>query len=174
MDTQRTFHTLFRPEQVHPAAFIAAGAVLVGDVTLDAESSVWFQTVLRGDSEPIHIGARTNIQDGCIVHVDPGYPTRIAAGCTIGHRALVHGATIGANTVIGMGAILLNGVIVGENSIVGAGALLTQGKAFPAGVLLLGSPAKVVRDLRADEIASNTRSAEGYVQRAHAFRAGVR
>ncbi|MFN8375438.1 MAG: gamma carbonic anhydrase family protein [Anaerolineae bacterium] len=169
-----TFNTLFRPQQIHRSVFVAQGAVIVGDVTLEEDVSVWFNAVLRGDSEPIHVGAGTNIQDGCILHVDPGFPLRIGTGATIGHRAIVHGATVGANTVIGMGAVLLNGVTVGENCIVGASSLLTQGKVFAAGTLIMGSPAKVVRELSAEEIASNQRSAEGYLRRAQAFREGLR
>jgi carbonic anhydrase/acetyltransferase-like protein (isoleucine patch superfamily) len=166
-----TFHTQFRPEQVHPSVFIAPGAVVVGDVTLAQDVSVWFNAVLRGDTELLIISVGTNIQDGAILHADPGYPTTVGAGCTIGHRAIVHGARVGDNTLVGMGAILLNGVIVGENCIVGAGALLTQGKEFPPGSLIVGSPAKVIRELTADEISSNRASAVGYVQKAKAFKA---
>ena len=164
------YHTQFRPGQIHPSVFIARGVVIVGDVTLAEDASVWFNAVLRGDTDALTIGARTNIQDGCIFHADPGYPTVVGAGCTIGHRAIIHGAQVGDNTVIGMGAILLNGVVVGENSIVGAGALLTQGKIWPPGSLILGSPAKVSRELTPDEIDSNRQSAKGYVEKALAFK----
>ena len=167
-----TFHTQFRPEQVHPSVFIAAGAAVVGDVTLAQDASVWFNAVLRGDTEALVIGAGTNIQDGAILHADPGYPTIIGAGCTVGHRAIVHGARVGDNSLVGMGAILLNGVVVGENCIIGAGALLTQGKEFPSGALILGSPAKMVRELTADEITANRASATGYMQKAKAFKSG--
>lgn len=164
------FHTTFRPEQIHPSVFIAAGAVIVGDVTLAQEVSVWFNAVLRGDTEALTVGAGSNIQDGCIFHADPGYPITIGQNCTIGHRAIVHGAQVGDNCVIGMGAILLNGALVGDDSIVGAGALVTQGKIFPPRSLILGSPAKTVRELTADEIADNLQSASGYVEKACAFR----
>ena len=167
-----TFHTQFRPEQVHSSVFIAAGAVVVGDVTLTQDVSVWFNAVLRGDTEALVIGAGTNIQDGAILHADPGYPTIIGTGCTVGHRAIVHGARVGDNSLVGMGAILLNGVVVGENCIIGAGALLTQGKIFPSGALILGRPAKMVRDLTADEITANRASAAGYIQKAKAFQSG--
>jgi carbonic anhydrase/acetyltransferase-like protein (isoleucine patch superfamily) len=166
------FHTRLRPEQIHPSVFVASGAVVVGDVTLAKDASVWFNAVLRGDTEALIIGAGTNIQDGAIVHADPGYPTMIGTGCTIGHRAIVHGARVGNNTLVGMGAILLNGVEVGENSIVGAGALLTQNKTFPAGMLILGSPAKIVRELTAVEILTNRQCATEYIQKARAFREG--
>lgn len=164
------YATTFRPEQVHPTVFIAAGAVLVGDVSLEEASSVWFNAVLRGDTEPIRIGTHTNIQDGCVLHVDPGFPVTIGSSVTVGHRAIVHGAQVGDNTVIGMGSVVLNGVVIGENCIVGASALLTQGKVFPPGVLILGSPAKSVRELTPDEIASNRDSARRYVERARIFK----
>jgi carbonic anhydrase/acetyltransferase-like protein (isoleucine patch superfamily) len=170
MTKPTVYATQFRPQQVHPSVFVAAGAVIVGDVTLDEAASVWFNAVLRGDTEPIVVGARSNIQDLCVLHVDPGFPLKIGSGVTVGHRAIVHGATVGDNCIIGMGAILLNGVVVGDNCIVGAGSLLTQGKAFPAGTLILGSPAKVARDLKPEEIAENRDSAERYVERARAFR----
>jgi carbonic anhydrase/acetyltransferase-like protein (isoleucine patch superfamily) len=170
----KTFDTLFRPHQLHPSVYVAQGAVIVGDVTLDEDASVWFNAVLRGDTEPIRIGARTNLQDGCVLHVDPTFPVNIGGGAVIGHRAIVHGASVGDNTMIGMGAVLLNGVVVGENCIIGASSLLTQGKIFPSGVLIMGSPAKIIRELTPDEIESNRRSAEGYVRRAKAFRAGER
>jgi carbonic anhydrase/acetyltransferase-like protein (isoleucine patch superfamily) len=163
------YSTQFRPDQVAPSAFIGQGAVIVGDVTLEDETSVWFNASLRGDTTPIYVGARTNIQEGCILHADPGYPTLIGQGCTIGHRAIVHGAKIGPNTLIGMGAILLNGVSVGENCIVAAGALLTQNKEFPAGSLIMGSPAKAIRTLTPEEIESNRAAAEHYVERSRAF-----
>ena len=164
------FHTRYRPQQVHPSVFIATGAVVVGDVLLDQDASVWFNAVLRGDTETLHIGAGTNIQDGAILHADPGYPTIIGTGCTVGHRAIVHGAQVGDNTLVGMGAILLNGVEVGANCIIGAGALLTQHKPFPAGSMILGSPAKVVRELTDDEIRANQSSAASYVLKAKAFK----
>lgn len=165
-----TFHTQFRPDQVHDSVFIAPGAVVVGDVTLAQDANVWFNAVLRADTEALRIGARTNIQDGAILHADPGYPTIIGRDCTIGHGAIVHGAQIGDNTLIGMGAILLNGVSVGENCIVGAGALLTQGKSYPAGTLILGSPAKIIRDLQPEEIEANRHAAAEYVAKGRAFK----
>ena len=152
------------------SVFIAAGAVIVGDVTLEQRASVWFNAVLRGDTERLNIGAGSNIQDGAILHADPGFPALIGAGCTIGHSAIVHGARLSDHVLVGMGAIVLNGAQVGENCIIGAGALLTQGKHFPAGSLILGSPAKVVRPLNDEEIASIRRSAAAYVEKARAFK----
>lgn len=162
-------NTQFRPDQIHPTTFVAQGAVIVGDVTLAEETSVWFNASLRGDTTPIAIGPRSNIQEGCIFHADPGFPAIIGAGVTVGHGAVVHGAKVGDNTLIGMRAVLLNGVEVGENCIIGAGSLLTQGKTFPAGSLIVGSPAKVMRSLTAEEIEENRASAETYVKRSRAF-----
>lgn len=160
----------WRPELVAASAYIVPGAVVVGDVTLEAEVSVWFNAVLRGDTTPLRVGAGSNVQDGAVIHADPGYPAVVGPGCTIGHNAIVHGARIGRNCVVGMGAILLNGVSVGENSIVGAGALLTQGKDFPPGSLIIGSPARRARQVSAEEIEANRAAARGYVARAAALR----
>lgn len=165
----RTFHTAHRPDQIHPTVFIAQHAVIVGDVTLAERCSVWFHATLRGDVEPIHIGPGTNIQEGAVFHVDPGFPIMVGAGVTIGHRAIVHGATVHDNVIIGMGSTVLNGAVIGENSIVGANALVTEGKIFPPGSLILGSPAKVVRTLTDAEIARIRHGAETYVARAAAF-----
>ena len=163
------FDTKFRLDQIDPTTFIGQGAVIVGDVTLAAETSVWFNATLRGDSTPITIGRRTNIQEGAILHADPGYPAIVGEGVTIGHGAVVHGATIGNNTLVGMRSVLLNGVVVGENCLIGATSLLTQGKVFPPGSLIMGSPAKVIRELTPEEIEDNRTAAESYVQRSRAF-----
>jgi len=162
-------NTQFHPEQVHPTVFIAPGAVVVGDVTLGAQASVWFNATLRGDVEALSVGPASNIQEGCILHADPGYPAVIGAGVTVGHGAVVHGATVGDNCIIGIRAVLLNGAVVGENSIVGAGALLTEGKVYPPNSLLLGMPARVARELTPAEIEANRASAARYVARAAAF-----
>ena len=167
---ESNYDVSWRPELVAPSAFIAPGAVVVGDVTLEAQVNIWFNAVLRGDTEPLRIGAGSNVQDGAVVHADPGFPAVVATGCTIGHNAIVHGARVGDNALVGMGAILLNGVVVGRDSIVGAGALLTQGKRFPPTSLILGSPARVVRSLSPAEIESNRASAQAYVAKAAAFR----
>lgn len=166
------YHTTFRPHQVHPGAWIAPGAVVVGDVTLHEGASVWFMAVLRGDTEALTVGPGSNIQDGAVLHADPGFPLLLGAGVTVGHRAVVHGARVGDNTLVGMGAILLNGAQVGADCIIGAGALLTGGQQFPPGMLILGSPARVVRPLRPEEVESNRSSAAGYVEKARAFRGG--
>ncbi len=166
------FHTTYRPEQVHPSVFIAKEAVIVGDVTLAEDCSVWYHASLRADTEAIIIGPRTNIQEGAIFHVDPGYAVELGAGVTIGHGAIIHGAKVGDNSLVGMQATVLDGAVIGENSLVGAQALVTAGKVFPPGSLILGMPAKVIRPLTPEEIESNRRSAEQYVKRAQAFKQG--
>ena len=154
--------------------WIAPTATVLGRVTLGAGVGVWFGAVVRGDGEPIVIGEDSNLQEHVVVHTDPGYPATIGKGCTIGHRAIVHGATIGANVLIGMGAIILNGAVIGENSLVGAGALVTEGKVIPPGSLVIGAPGKVARPLTDDEIARNRKSATHYAANwrrfAHDFR----
>lgn len=144
--------------------FIAKSADVVGKVKLGNFISVWFQVVLRGDVDSITIGDRTNIQDGTVVHVAAGYPTIIGEGVSIGHKAIIHGCEIGDNVLVGMGAIILNGAKIGENSIVGAGSLVTQGKVFPPNSLIMGSPAKVVRELKPEEIQSIRDNAEEYLE----------
>jgi carbonic anhydrase/acetyltransferase-like protein (isoleucine patch superfamily) len=131
---------------IHPDAFVHAAAHVIGDVTLGARTSVWPTAVLRGDSDAIRIGEDSNVQDGTVVHVDPGVPCTIGARVAIGHRAIVHGATVGDDCLIGMGAILLNGVIVGSGSIVGAGAVCREGMQIPANSLVVGVPARVIRE----------------------------
>ena len=139
---------------------IAEGAVVVGDVTLEKGVSVWYNAVLRGDEGAITVGENTNIQDGAILHEE----TRVGAGCTVGHNAIVHGCTVGDNTLIGMGAIVLSGAVLGDRCMVGAGALVTGKMNAPAGSLLLGSPAKVVRPLTEAELAHLEESAEDYIR----------
>ena len=161
---------VFEAEKAHPSVWIAPGAVVVGDVHLAEEVSVWFNAVMRGDTETLHVGARSNIQDLSMLHADPGFPVIIGEDCTIGHRVIVHGAKIGDRTLIGMGAILLNGVEVGEECLVGAGALLTQGKKFPPRSLILGSPAKVVRELTDADLQSIAESSAHYVAKSKQYR----
>lgn len=153
--------------------FIAPGAHVVGAVELGAEVSVWFGAVIRGDNEPIRIGEGTNVQDGAVLHSDPGSPLAIGRNCTIGHRAVVHGCTVGDNTLIGMGAVVLNGARIGHNSLVGAGALVTENKVFPDNSLIVGSPAKAIRTLDEATIEGLRRSAETYRRNARRFRAGL-
>ena len=143
--------------------YMAPSAVVVGDVTLGSESSVWYGAVVRGDEDAITIGANTNVQDNAVVHVSPGHPTVIGEGVTIGHNATVHGCTIGDNTIIGMGAIVLDDAVIGSNCIIGAGALVTQKKKIPDGMVVIGNPAKPVWKMGEDAIADNRKNAEIYV-----------
>lgn len=152
------------------SVWIAPNASVIGTVTLGANVGVWFGAVLRGDNEAIDIGDDTNIQEHTMVHTDPGFPVTVGKGCTIGHRALIHGCTIGDNTLIGMGAIILNGARIGNDCLIGAGALVTEGKSFPDGSLILGSPAKVVRELDEKAIAGLRASAANYVANAKRFK----
>ncbi|MBO6725281.1 MAG: gamma carbonic anhydrase family protein [Rhizobiaceae bacterium] len=155
------------------ATWVAPNADIIGRVTLGRDCGIWFGTVLRGDNEPIVIGDESNVQEHTVMHTDPGFPLTIGRGCTIGHRAILHGCTIGDNSLIGMGAVVLNGAEIGPNSLVGAGALVTEGKKFPAGSLIVGSPAKVVRELDDAAIQSLRESARHYVRNAYRFLAGL-
>ena len=150
--------------KIDPSVYTAPGAHIVGNVTIGAGSSVWYNTVIRADEAPIIIGNNTNIQDLVTVHVGMDQPAVLGDGVTVGHNAIVHGCTVEDNVIVGMGAILLNGSHIRRNSIVGAGALVTQGKDFPEGSLILGSPAKVVRSLTPEEIEGIRRNAEVYVK----------
>ena len=161
-----------RPDLVHASAYIAPGAVVVGDVTLEENASVWFGAVLRGDTAAIRVGRGSNIQDGAVLHADPGVPCTIGAGVTVGHRAIVHGAKVGDNVVVGMGSIVLNRAQVGENSIIAAGAVVTEDAVIPPGSLVMGMPAKVRRSLSEDEIARNRWAAEHYVANARRYGPG--
>jgi len=148
---------------IHPTAFVAPGADLVGDVTLAEESSVWFQTVLRADINRIVIGPRSNVQDGSVVHLADDYGVFVGELVTVGHKAILHACTVADEVLVGMGAIILDGSEIGARSIIGAGALVTGGKKIPPGSLVLGSPAKVVRTLSLDEQAGIKVWAEKYV-----------
>lgn len=150
--------------------FIAENATVIGNVCLKANSSVWFNSVLRGDNELIEVGEGSNIQDGCVLHTDPGFPMTIGKGVTVGHKVMLHGCTIGENSLIGIGSTVLNGAVIGNNCLVGANSLVTEGKSFPDGSLILGAPAKVVRQLTDEEISGMTEAASHYVENAARFR----
>ena len=154
--------------------FVAENAVLVGKVRLKTDASVWFGSVLRGDNEWIEIGARTNIQENCMLHTDPGFPLVVGDRCTIGHNVILHGCIIGDDTLIGMGAIVLNGARIGKNSIVGAGALVTEGKEFPDNSLIVGSPARVIRSMDDKLIALAMQGARFYADRSKRYRTGLK
>lgn len=155
------------------AAWIAPTAVLVGKIVLHTDASVWFGVVARGDNEEITIGMGSNVQENVVLHTDMGYPLTIGKGCTIGHKAMLHGCTIGNNTLIGMGATVLNGARIGRNCLIGAGSLITEGKEIADGSLVVGSPGKVLRTLDAEAIAALERSALGYVLNARRFAKGL-
>lgn len=157
--------------QLGDDVYVAPGAKVIGNVELGDEASVWYNAVLRGDLEKITVGARTNIQDGTVIHIESGeYATHIGEGVTIGHKALVHACTIGDNCLIGMGSIVLDGAHIPDNCLVAAGAVVTPGKTFPEGSLILGSPARAVRELSDDEIAGFVESADHYVDLARRHR----
>lgn len=157
-----------RPD-VAADAWVAPGCYVIGRVTLEAKSSVWFGCTLRGDNEMITIGAGSNVQENCVLHTDMGYPLTIGAGCTIGHKAMLHGCRIGQNSLIGMGATVLNGAVIGENCLIGAGALITEGKQIPDGSLVMGAPGKVVRMLDDTQISGLRASALHYQENAARF-----
>ena len=149
---------------LHPeGCWIASSASVIGNVKLERNASVWFAAVLRGDNDPIVIGENSNIQDGCVMHTDPGFPMLVGSGCTVGHQAILHGCIIGDNTLIGMGATVLTGARIGNNCLIGANALVTEGKVIPDGSMVLGSPGKIIRQLSEDEIRRNAKAAAHYV-----------
>ena len=154
--------------------WIAPNASVIGDVALGDDCSVWFGAVLRGDNERITIGARSNVQDGATLHTDLGFPLDIGEDCTIGHNAILHGCTIGAGSLIGMGAIVLNGAKIGNNSLVGAGALVTEGKSFPDNSLIVGAPARAIRTLDQAAIDFIRAGADIYVRRGQRYRKGIK
>ncbi|HEV7344619.1 MAG TPA: gamma carbonic anhydrase family protein [Devosia sp.] len=158
---------------IDPRAWIAPNATLVGKVIIHSEVGIWFGVVARGDNEAITVGQRSNIQENTILHTDMGFPLTIGQGCTIGHKAMLHGCSIGNNTLIGMGATLLNGSRIGNNCLIGAGTLITEGKEIPDGCLVVGAPGKIVRKLDEAAIADLQRSANGYVQNARRFAASL-
>ena len=164
----------WRPETPEDEDFwVAPDANVIGKVVLHSASSVWFGSTLRGDNEVITLGIGSNIQENCVLHTDMGYPLSIGAGCTIGHKATLHGCTLGDNVLIGMGATVLNGAVIGDNCLIGAGALITEGKTIPAGSLVMGAPGKVVRQLDEAAIESLRNSALGYQANMRRFRSGL-
>ncbi|MEM7717837.1 MAG: gamma carbonic anhydrase family protein [Pseudomonadota bacterium] len=153
--------------------WVAPGAHVIGNVHLGSGVSVWFGAILRGDNEPIQIGAGTNLQEQTVIHTDPGFPCSIGENCTIGHKAMLHGCHIGAGSLIGMGATVLNGARIGKGCLIGAGALVTEGKNIPDGSLVMGMPGKVVRETTREQQAANLASAAHYQARMRAFRNGL-
>jgi len=155
---------------IDETAWVAPNATVIGDVRLAANASIWWNAVLRGDNDPIAIGENSNIQDGSVLHTDEGVPMNIGANVTVGHMVMLHGCTVGDNSLIGIGSIILNRAVIGKNSIVGANTLIPEGKVFPDGVLIVGSPGKVVRELSPEEIAKLAKSAAHYVDNAQRYR----
>lgn len=156
--------------QLADQAWAAPGSTLIGNVRLGEQANVWYGTILRADLETITIGARSNIQDGCVIHADPGFAATVGEGVTVGHRAVLHGCTVEDHTLIGMGAVVLNGALIGEGTIVAAGATVLEGTEIPAGSLVAGTPAKVRRELTEDERSLLRVSAEQYVELADRHR----
>ncbi|WP_421723402.1 gamma carbonic anhydrase family protein [Bauldia sp.] len=153
--------------------WIAPNATVIGQVKLGAKVGVWFGAVLRGDQEPIVVGPETNIQELSVFHTDTGFPLTVGRGCTIGHRATVHGCTVGDNCLVGMGAVILNGARIGDNCLIGAGALVPEGREIPPGSLVIGMPGKVVRPLTEAEIEGNRASAAHYAANWRRFAGGL-
>ena len=150
--------------------FVAPGAILVGRVVLEDRATVWFGAIVRGDNEPIAIGTASNVQDGAVLHADPGFPLTIGAYVTVGHQAMLHGCTVGDGALVGINSVVLNGAKIGAGALIGANSLVPEGKEIPPGVLAVGSPAKVVRELTPEQIAGILKISEGYVARAKLFR----
>lgn len=155
--------------EVPASAYVAREATLIGHVVLGERASVWAGAVLRGDNEPITIGAASNVQEGAVLHADTGFPLVVGERVTVGHQAMLHGCTIGAGSLVGIQAVVLNGAVIGANCLIGAGALVTERKTFPDRSLIVGSPAVVKRPLSDDEVARLEGSAQGYVERAGLF-----
>ena len=158
---------------IHPDTWIAPGAHVMGKVVVEEGASIWFCATLRGDNEEIRVGRGSNVQENCVLHTDWGYPLVIGENVTIGHKAMLHGCTIGDGSLIGMGATILNGARIGKGCLIGAGALVTEGKVIPDGSLVMGAPGKVVRDLDQEAQARLLKSAAGYQANMRRFRAGL-
>jgi carbonic anhydrase/acetyltransferase-like protein (isoleucine patch superfamily) len=154
-------------------AWVADSAQVIGNVELDDGASVWFGAILRGDNELLRIGRNSNVQDGSMLHADPGFPLMLGENVTVGHHVMLHGCTVGDGSLIGIKAVVLNGAKIGKNCLVGAGSLITEGKEFPDGSMIMGAPAKVVRELTPEQIAGLSRAARHYVDNAKRYQAGL-
>jgi carbonic anhydrase/acetyltransferase-like protein (isoleucine patch superfamily) len=159
---------------IHPTAWVADSAQLIGKVELAEDSSVWFGVVIRGDNEPIVVGKGSNIQENSVLHTDHGMPLVIGENVTVGHQVTLHGCTVGDGSLIGIQAVVLNGAKIGKNCLVGAGSLVTEGKEFPDGCMILGSPAKAVRQLSPEQIAALKTGAQHYVENARRYKTGLK
>lgn len=154
--------------------YVAPSAQLMGKVILEEDTSIWFGAVLRGDIEPIRIGKGSNVQDGCVLHTDAGFPLTIEEGCTIGHMVMLHGCTIGKRSLIGIGSIVLNGAKIGDECLIGANSLIPEGKEIPSRSLVMGSPGKIIRQLSNDDVAHFTQGAGRYVKNGARYRTGLK
>lgn len=159
---------------IDPSAYITDSANIIGKAKIEANASIWFDVTIRGDNELITIGENSNVQEGCVLHTDPGQPLTVGKNVTIGHQAMLHGCTIGDGALIGIQAVILNGARIGRNCLVGAGALVTEGKEFPDNSLIIGSPAKAVRTLSEDDIARLHRNTRTYVERGQFFKQNLK
>lgn len=160
--------------RIDPSAYVAPGCRIIGDVEIGAEASIWYNCVLRGDVNAIRIGARSNVQDGCVLHTDPGYPLVIGPDCTVGHMVMLHGCSIGRASLIGIGSIILNGAKIGEECVIGANTLIPEGKVIPPRSMVLGSPGKVVRELSGEEAARFSAGAARYVANWKRYASGLK
>jgi carbonic anhydrase/acetyltransferase-like protein (isoleucine patch superfamily) len=160
--------------EIDPSAYITDSATVIGRVKVEANANIWFGVTIRGDNELIIIGENSNLQEACVLHTDPGYVLAIGCNVSVGHQAMLHGCTIGDGSLVGIQAVILNGAKIGKNCLVGAGALVTEGKEFPDNSLIIGSPAKVARTLREEEIARLRSIADNYVKRAQLFKANLK
>jgi carbonic anhydrase/acetyltransferase-like protein (isoleucine patch superfamily) len=163
-----------RQPDIAPTAYVADSAQVIGNVFLAEHASVWFGAVIRGDSDPIRVGKNSNVQDTAVLHADPGAPLTIGDHVTVGHQAMLHGCTVGDGSLIGIGAVVLNHAKIGKNCIVGAGALVTEGKEFPDGSMIIGSPAKAVKQLSPEQMAGLGRMSQVYVDRGQIYRDGLK
>ncbi len=154
--------------------FIAHDATLVGAITLEAGANIWFQVVIRAENDIVRIGEGTNVQDGSVLHVDPGFPLTLGRRVTIGHKVMLHGCTVGEGSLVGINSVVMNGARIGRGALIGANSLIPEGKEIPDGVLVLGSPGKIVRELKPEERANLLRIADGYVERAQRYRTELR
>lgn len=163
-----------KPQAKSEQYFIAHSADVIGDVHIGEQVSIWFQCVLRADNAVISIGDKTNIQDGCVLHVDEGFPIILGKSVTVGHKAMLHGCTVGNNSLIGMGATILNGAVIGENCIIGAGSLITENKTIPDNSLVMGAPGKVIKEINAEQVKHLKLSAQHYVEKGQFYNSQLR
>jgi carbonic anhydrase/acetyltransferase-like protein (isoleucine patch superfamily) len=178
MSTAREAFMIYQFEdwkpQVHPTVYIAPGCHIIGDVILEEYSSVWFNSTLRADLSHIKVGRHVNLQENCVIHVERGLPTELGDYVLVGHSVIIHASKVGAGSMIGMGSILLDGCVVGENTIIGAGSLVKMKDKIPAGVLALGSPARVIRELKQEEMDWIKKSSQSYSERAQMYKKGLK